>query len=140
MNSVNIIGRLTADVEIRTTNSGKEVASFSIAVNKPAKQGEERQAEFFDCVAWGQTALFIQRYFNKGKMIAINGRLSQRRWEKDGKKYSAVEIVVNDVSFCGDATPSENKAENGAGFDNTPDYNNFFDDTAADNYDDGLPF
>lgn len=136
MNSVNIIGRLTADVELRTTNSGKDVASFSVAVNRPVKQGEEKQTDFFNCVAWGQTALFINRYFNKGKMIGINGRLTQRRWEKDGKNYSAVEIVVNEASFCGDATRRDDRLDIGA--DNEPDYNNFFDDSAAD--DDGLPF
>lgn len=103
LNNAIIMGRLTADTEIRTTNAGKEVTSFTVAVDRSfVKDGEDRQADFINVVAWGNTAMFINRYFSKGSMIAIQGRIQTRNYEdKQGNKRTAFEIVASDVSFCG---------------------------------------
>ena len=103
MNMVCIIGRLTADTELKTTNTGKSVVSFSVAVNK-----DKEHADFFDVVAWNKTAELVNRYFHKGDMIAIEGRLSSRVWEdRNGNKRKSVEIVANNVSFTGGKSTGE---------------------------------
>ena len=103
MNMVCIIGRLTADTELKTTNTGKSVVSFSVAVNK-----DKEHADFFDVVAWNKTAELVNRYFHKGDMIAIEGRLSSRVWEdRNGNKRKAVEIVADKVSFVGGKSNGE---------------------------------
>ena len=97
MNTVCIMGRLTADPELKTTTSGKSVTSFSIAVNK-----DRDNADYFDIVAWNKTAELITKYFRKGSQIGIEGRLNTRKWEdNNGNKRKAVEIVVNSITFCG---------------------------------------
>lgn len=103
INNVVIMGRLTADPELRQTASGTEVTSFSVAVQRDfARQGEERQTDFINCVAWRQSAKFITSYFRKGSMIAITGSLQTRSYEdKTGAKRTATEVVVNNASFCG---------------------------------------
>lgn len=96
MNNVSIIGRLTATPELRQTQSGLSVTSFSIAVNK------KDTADFFDVVAWRDTADFIVRYFEKGQQIAIEGSLGTSSYEnKEGKTIKRVEIIARSVSFCG---------------------------------------
>ena len=110
LNNAIIMGRCTADTEIRTTNAGKEVTSFTVAVNRSfVKAGEERQADFINVVAWGSTAVFINRYFPKGSMIAIQGRIQTRNYEdKQGNKRTAFEIVASEVSFCGGKNDNAN--------------------------------
>lgn len=110
LNCAVIMGRLTADPELRTTPSGLSVTSFTVAVERAyAKQGEERQTDFIDCVAWRQTADFVTRFFRKGSMIAVQGAIQVRSFEdKNGNKRKAVEIIVDNASFCG------SKAESGA--------------------------
>lgn len=109
INNVVLMGRLVATPELRSTGTGVSVASFTIAVDRAyAKQGEQRQADFIDCVAWRNTAEFITRYFQKGSMIAITGNIQTRNYEdKNGNKRKAVEVVVDNASFCG------SKAESG---------------------------
>ena len=109
INNVVLMGRLVATPELRSTGTGVSVASFTIAVDRAyAKQGEQRQADFIDCVAWRGTAEFITRYFQKGSMIAITGNIQTRNYEdKNGNKRKAVEVVVDNASFCG------SKAESG---------------------------
>lgn len=104
INRVVLMGRLVADPELKTTQSGTEVTSFRIAVDrKYTKSGEERQADFFDVVAWKQTAEFICSYFGKGAMIAIDGRLQQRSYQTDdGSTRNVVEIVADLASFTGE--------------------------------------
>ena len=104
INRVVLMGRLVADPELKTTQSGPEVTSFRIAVErKYTKSGEERQADFFDVVAWKQTAEFICSYFGKGAMIAIDGRLQQRSYQTDdGSTRNVVEIVADLASFTGE--------------------------------------
>lgn len=103
INSVVLMGRLTADPELRTTTTGKSVCSFSIAVDRSfVKAGEERQADFINIVAWESQANFICRYFSKGSMIAIQGQIQTRRYEdKTGAKRTAFEVIAREVSFCG---------------------------------------
>ena len=103
LNSAIIMGRLTADPELRTTPSGVAVTRFSVAVDRAyAKQGEERKTDFINVVCWRQTAEFVTRYFGKGKMIAVQGAIQTGSYEKDGVKHNTFEIVADTVSFCGD--------------------------------------
>lgn len=109
INAVVLMGRLVRDPEIRTTTSGKSVCSFSLAVERDF-QREERQADFFDCTAWGNTADFIEKYFHKGRMIALQGRLQSRTCkDREGNNRKVVEVVADKVSFTGE------KAESTAG-------------------------
>lgn len=103
INTAVIMGRLTADPELRQTQSGISVARFSVAVERPYSKGGERQTDFLDVVAWRNTADFVCRYFIKGQMIAISGSIQARTYtDRDGNKRKSVEIVADGVSFCGD--------------------------------------
>ena len=108
LNCAVLMGRLVADPELRTTTSGISVTSFRIAVDRSfVRQGEERQADFIDIVAWRQTAEFVSRYFRKGSMIAVQGSIQTRNYEdKQGNKRTAVEVVADNVSFCGSKSES----------------------------------
>ena len=93
-----IMGRFVRDPEIRRTNSGKAVTSFTIACDKP---GKDSGASFIECVAWEKTAEFISNYFEKGSAIIVEGRLESRQYEaKDGQKRSVTEVVVSQAHFC----------------------------------------
>ena len=148
INCAVIMGRLVADPELRTTTSGKSVTSFCVAVDRSyVRQGEERQTDFINVVAWRKTADFITRYFHKGSMIAVQGSIQTRNYEdKNGNKRTAVEVLAGNVSFCG------SKADSNEGFGAQP--SNFaqnnqnadfgtnsaeFDDITDDG-DDGFPF
>mgnify|MGYP002623388786 CR=1 FL=1 len=112
INIVAITGRLVRDPEIRQTQSGVAVCSFSVAVDRAYKSGEERQADFVDCVAWRHSAEFLGKYFGKGDMIGITGHLQTRNWETDdGQKRKATEIVVDSLSFVGGKRNAEAPAE-----------------------------
>lgn len=94
-----IMGRLAFDPEIRRTNTGKAVCSFTVAVDKP---GKDSGASFIPCVAWEKTAEFISNYFSKGKLIVLEGRVESRQYEtKDGEKRTVVELVASQAHFCG---------------------------------------
>lgn len=103
INSVVEMGRLTYEPELKVTPSGISVLRFQIAVDRNyAPQGEERKTDFIDCVAWRSTAEFINRYFHKGDMIALEGSIQTSNYtDKDGNKRKQVEVVANNVSFCG---------------------------------------
>lgn len=96
-----IMGRLTRDPELRRTNSGKPVASFTVAVDRDyAPEGQEKETDFIDCVAWNGTAEFVEKYFKKGSMIVVNGRLQLRNWtDKEGNKRRSAEILASNVYF-----------------------------------------
>lgn len=112
LNNITIMGRLTRDPEIRRTQSGTAVASFSIACERDFGNNGERETDFFDCVAWKGTADFIGKYFTKGSMIVINGRLQSRSWtDKDGRNRRAVEILANNVYFGESKKPSETNTQ-----------------------------
>ena len=103
LNIVAIMGRLVADPELRTTTQGNSVCSFRIACDRSyVQQGQERQADFIDIVAWRQQAEFVSKYFQKGSMIAVEGSLQTRQYQdKQGNKRTAVEVVANNISFAG---------------------------------------
>ena len=103
------MGRLAADPQMRQTQSGKSVASFRVAVDRGRKDANgQNQTDWLDVVAWDKTADFVSRYFPKGSMIAVTGRLQSRNYQdKNGNYRTAIEIVANQVSFCG-----EKKQEN----------------------------
>lgn len=109
LNTAVIMGRLTADPELRTTQSGLSVTSFMVAVDRSYKSGDERQTDFINVVAWRSTAEFVTKYFKKGRMIAVQGAIQTRNYEdKNGNKRTAVEIVADSVSFCGGKSESNN--------------------------------
>ena len=102
LNHITIMGRLVRDPELRRTGSGVAVASFRVAVDRDfvSKEGGERKADFIDCVAWRQTGEFISKYFTKGRMIVVDGRLEMRDWtDKDGNKRTSAEVVVANAYF-----------------------------------------
>ena len=99
-NLVVLTGRLTADPELKTTQSGISVTSFSVAVNRPYRTGEEQQTDFINVVAWRKTAEFIAKYFKKGNMIGIEGSIQNRKYtDKNGNNRTAFEVVVNNAQF-----------------------------------------
>jgi len=147
MNQIVIMGRLTRDPELRHTQSGTAVASFSLAVDRgfAPKDGGERQTDFIDVVAWRNTAEFVSKYFTKGQMAAVSGRLQIRDWnDKDGNKRRSAEVIAENVYF----TESKKSREASLGnHTNRDDYNPGFQapvessDFAELEVDDGdLPF
>ena len=108
LNRVILMGRITQDLEIRQTQGGVAVLSFTVAVDRGyVKQGEERQTDFINCVAWRQQAEFISRYFAKGRLIAIEGNLRTRTYDdKNGVKHYVTEVFVDNVSFTGEKAAS----------------------------------
>ena len=116
INIVVLMGRLVADPELKTTNTGVSVTTFRIAVDRSyVKAGAEREADFFDIVAWRGTAEFVCRNFSKGSLIALDGQLQSRQFQtKDGQNRTVVEVVANNVSFTGERRDSAGIAANGA--------------------------
>ncbi len=101
MNSVTLMGRLTREPEMRTTQSGTSVVSFSIAVERFKRKGKESEVDFIDIVAWAGTAEFVQKYFEKGQRIAVTGRLEIRSWnDKDGNSRKSAQVVADKVYFA----------------------------------------
>ena len=121
LNHIVLMGRLTRDPELRRTGSGIAVASFTLAVDRDyAAQGAEKETDFVDIVAWRNTAEFVSRYFTKGRMAVVTGRLQIRNWtDKDGNKRRSAEAVADNVYF-GDS--KRDGASASAGFDQTPSY------------------
>jgi len=115
LNVVALMGRFTADPELRKTSSDVSVTSFTIAVDRAfVRQGEERQADFINVICWRQQAEFVCKYFRKGDMIALNGHIQTRRYEDNqGNKRTAFEVVADNVSFTGSKRDSSS-----GGYDN----------------------
>lgn len=113
LNISTLMGRLTADPELRRTPNGVSVTTFTIAVERTyTPQGQEKQADFIDIVAWRNTAEFVCKYFSKGRMIALNGSIQTRLYEdKEGHKRKAFEVVADNVFFCGDKAPAQASAD-----------------------------
>lgn len=110
-----MIGRLTADPELRQTPQGTPVARFTVAVDRRFKREGGQQADFLTCVAWRQQAEFVCRYFNKGKLIGVEGSLQSNSWEKDGQRHYSTEVSVDNVEFVGSKAESGgNTGSNGA--------------------------
>lgn len=107
MNKVILVGRLTADPELRQTPQGTAVTRFTVAVDRRFRREGSQQADFITCVAWRQQAEFVCRYFNKGKLIGIEGSIQTRSWDgQDGKRQYATEVVCDNVEFVGSKTES----------------------------------
>lgn len=102
LNKAILMGRLVADPELRRTPNNNSVTSFTLAVNRSfTRQGEQPQTDFIDIVAWGKTAEFVSRYFVKGQLVAVAGRIQTRTWEdKQGNKRKTVEVVAEEVHFA----------------------------------------
>lgn len=120
LNVAIIMGRLTRDPELRRTGSGIAVASFTVAVDRDyTPEGQEKETDFIDCVAWRQTGEFVSKYFTKGSMIVVKGRMQIRSWtDKDGNKRRTAEIVADNVYF-GEGKKSQegsNQPQNQNGF------------------------
>ena len=102
LNQIIIMGRLTRDPELRRTGSGIAVAAFTLAVDRDfgSRDGGEKETDFIDCVAWRQTGEFVSRYFSKGRMAVVQGRLQNRVWtDKDGNKRRSSEVIAENVCF-----------------------------------------
>ena len=126
LNHSTIMGRLAGDPELRRTQTGKAVVSFTIACDKP---GKDNGASFIPCVAWEKTGEFVDNYFMKGSPIAVEGRLESRQYEtKDGQKRTALEVVVSQAHFCGKKEESHNTGNSAPAF------------TPMDGDDEQLPF
>ena len=122
LNHITIMGRLTRDPELRRTASGISCVSFTLAVDRDysGKDGGEKETDFIDCVAWRSTADFVSKYFSKGRMAVVSGRLQIRGWtDKEGNKRRTAEVVADNVYF-GDSKKEENGGNYG-GF-NAPAY------------------
>lgn len=108
LNNINIMGRLTADPELRYTQNGKPVATFRLAVERDFDR--EHKADFLGCAAWNQTAEFVSKYFTKGSMAIVSGRLQIREWtDRNGNKRNEAEIVADHVYF-GESRAKENNS------------------------------
>ena len=116
LNHITIMGRLTRDPELRRTGTGTAVASFTVAVDRDfgGRDGGERETDFIDCVAWRQTGEFVSKYFTKGSMIVVSGRLQIRGWtDKDGNKRRTAEVVADNVYFGESKRTNEGNAYGG---------------------------
>ena len=114
LNHITIMGRLTRDPELRYTQSQTPVASFTLAVDRDfaSRDGGERQTDFIDCVAWRQTGEFVSKYFSKGSMAVVAGRLQIRDWtDRDGNKRRTAEVIAESVYFGGSKKTDNAAAE-----------------------------
>lgn len=140
LNHITIMGRLTANPELRRTNSGVAVTSFTLAVDRDFKNNNgEKETDFIECVSWKNTAEFVNTYFAKGSMAVVSGRLQIRSWtDKDGNKRKTAEVVADSVYFGEGKNDKGNQNNAYTGFvkaENVP--NNF---TTIDEPDSDLPF
>jgi len=113
LNHITIMGRMVKDPELRRTGSGTAVASFTLAVDRDfaPKDGGEKETDFVDCVAWRQTGEFVSKYFSKGRMAVVSGRLQVRGWtDKEGNKRRTAEVVADNVYFGDSKKDGDNHA------------------------------
>lgn len=101
MNSVQLHGRLTKDIELKTNINGTEYCNFSIAVDRYMGKDKEKQADFIPCKAYGKTAVFLNTFFGKGKEIAASGTLHLDKYEKDGEMQNYIHVLVSNAELCG---------------------------------------
>lgn len=113
LNKIFLMGRLTRDPELRKTSAGVSVCSFSIAVDRDYKKGGEKETDFIDIVAWRSTADFVSKYFTKGRMAVVEGRLQIRDWvDKEKNKRRSAEVIADNVYF-GDSKPKDDSGDDG---------------------------
>ena len=122
LNRISLQGRLVRDPEQRRTGNGTAVTSFTLAVDRDfASQGQEKETDFIDCVAWRSTAEFVSKYFTKGRMAVVTGRLQIRSWtDKDGNKRRSAEVVADGVYFGDSKRDGESKPQDPATDDYAP--------------------
>lgn len=127
LNQVNIMGRLCARPELRYTQSGLPVVNFRLAVDRSYLTNGQRETDFLSIVAWRGTAEFLSKYFEKGQLVALTGRIEVHPWtDRDGNRRENVEIVAENAYFCGgkasaDAPAAQQGARSGDAYDNLPD-------------------
>lgn len=139
MNSVQLTGRLTREPEVRYTDGGLSIARFTLAVNRRFKQENGPDADFIRCVAFGKTAEFIEKYFNKGQKMDLNGRIQTGSYDKDGTKIFTVDVVVENVEFGeSKAAQAHNNPNTGSGDFETAGTDGFM--NIPDGIDEELPF
>jgi single-strand DNA-binding protein len=116
LNHIVILGRLTRDPELRSTGSGVNVCNFTVAVDRDyTAPNKEKETDFIDCVAWRKSGEFVNKYFRKGSMIAVSGRLEIRKWtDKDGNPRRSAEVNADNVYFGGSKSDSEHGSYGGA--------------------------
>lgn len=118
LNTITIMGRLTRDPELRRTGAGIAVASFSVAVDRDFAQDGKKETDFIDCVAWRQTGEFVSKFFTKGKMIVVKGRLQIRSWkDKDGNNRRSAEVVADNCYFA--ESKRDTDGGNNSGYSNS---------------------
>lgn len=142
LNHIVIMGRLTKDPELRRTGSGVAVTSFTLAVDRDfaPKDGGEKETDFIECVAWRQTGEFVSKYFAKGRMAVVSGRLQIREWtDKDGNKRRTAEIVADNVYF-GDSKKDDTNGSSYTGFIPSSIANPSQDFAVLEDNDEQLPF
>ena len=125
LNHIVIMGRLTRDPELRRTGSGTAVTSFTVAVDRDfsGKDGNEKETDFIDCVAWRNTAEFVQKYFAKGSVAVVSGRLQIRGWtDKEGNKRRTAEVVADNVYFGDSKKQSSDANGGGSSYGQAPEY------------------
>ena len=139
INMVALMGRLTFEPELKFTPNGVQVISFQVACDrKYQSESQNRQADFIDCVAWRQTAEFISKYFHKGSMIAVEGTIQTSSYtDKNGNQRKRVEVLINNVSFCGSKSETSGAAGSQPEPNNSNTDNSDFDEITDD---DDLPF
>ena len=124
LNNITIMGRLVRDPELRRTQSGTAVTSFTVAVDRDrsGKDGNEKKTDFIDCVAWRHTGEFVANYFTKGRMIVVKGSLQIRNWtDNEGNKRKNAEVIAENVYF-GDSNPGNKTGGSGSSSDDNDDY------------------
>lgn len=140
LNKAILMGRFTRDPELRSTPQGVSTCSFTLAVDRNfVRQGEERKADFINCVAWRQTAEFISKYFAKGNLVAVEGSIQSRTWDDtEGKKHYVTEVLVNQAYFAEGKRDSQVSSAASDGF--APDFGSLPDPISPMGTDDDLPF
>ena len=138
LNSVCLMGRLTADPELKSTQSGVSVCNFRIAVDRTyTPKGQEKQTDFINIVTWRSTAEFVSRYFRKGQLVAVQGSIQTSQYtDLDGNKRTAFDVVADNVFFA-EKKAESGETKQGAGYDHSPDIQGDFEEIIGD---ESLPF
>ena len=138
LNSVCLMGRLTADPELKSTQSGVSVCSFRIAVDRTyTPKGQEKQTDFINIVTWRGTAEFVSRYFRKGQLVAVQGSIQTGQYtDRDGNKRTTFDVVADNVFFA-EKKAESGETKQGAGYDHSPDIQGDFEEIVGN---DELPF
>ena len=138
LNSVCLMGRLTADPELKSTQSGVSVCSFRIAVDRTyTPKGQEKQTNFINIITWRSTAEFVSRYFRKGQLVAVQGSIQTSQYtDRDGNKRTTFDVVADNVFFA-EKKAESGETKQGAGYDHSPDIQGDFEEIISP---DELPF